>query len=143
MSYDNPNRIKYRFHVSNLEGDTVQHYAFQGPIGKNGKIFDYGVEGVVTAINGTATVGTGPDISVGVAAGDVDAYGEELTMVTAVDISRSVRSINDIGTAAGQTAIDALIIAEIPADTEAALVLDEGDASTGEFTAFVIVDWAW
>jgi len=142
MSYDKPNRIKYAFHVAALDGDGVQHYPFQGPKGKAGTIWDYGVEGVVTAIDGTATVGTGPDISIGIAAGNVDAYGEELTMVTAVDTSRSVRNLYDHGTSAGAASIDALIIAAIPADTEAALVIDEGDASTGEFTAFVIVDWA-
>ena len=82
--YSQPNRIKYAFDVT-CAGATSE-FAIRGPKGKSGKPWDWGVEGVTTALTSACTVAIGTTA-------DPDAYGEEFAVGgTAAEDAASVRN---------------------------------------------------
>lgn len=132
--YDNPNRIKYQ--VTYDAGNTAnESWAFTGPKGKKGRLYDYGVEGV------TEVFTTGASLAIGTAS-DADAYGEELSLASvAADVGTySVRALYD--EVADATSFDALMVQrDLPANTKFVMTLVD-DAATGIGNFFVIIDWA-
>lgn len=136
MSYDNPrNRVTYT-HFFDFGAAADLALVYKGPKGKAGRLFNYGVFGVVE--NFAADTIT-PKISVGTAA-DPDAYGEELvltavTTTTPIDI-RSLYSEQ----ATGWTTY--MVDRELPADTAVYMTLIGATGSpTGQATAFMTIEW--
>lgn len=131
MSYDKPNRIKYavEFDAGNNGNES---WAFTGPKGKAGRLWDYGIEGV------TEVFTTGASVAVG-SASDADAYGEELALTSlAADYGTySIRSLYNEQDSGFSTQ---MVNRELPADTKFVLTVVD-DAATGIGTFFVIVDW--
>lgn len=130
MSYDSPNRQKYAFYYD--AGNTAnESFSIKGPKGKAGRLWDYGIEGVVEAFTADASLAIGT-------AADPDAYGEELAFgVAAVDTVESIRTLyteNDSGFTTQ------MVNREIPADTLVQMTIVD-DASTGQATFFCIIDW--
>lgn len=134
MSYDRPNRIKYQ--VTYDAGNTAnESWAFKGPKGKSGVLYDYGVEGITEVFTSEASlaIGTGSD---------ADAYGDEFPVTAAAGATadvgtHSVRSLyaeHDAGFATY------MLDRQLPADTKFVMTLVD-DAATGIGTFFVIVDW--
>lgn len=135
MSYDNPNRQEYVAHAQDI-GAGAKTFTFYGPKGKDGWVYDYGVVNVTEAF----TADTLPCyVSVGLS-GNVDAYGEELSMATtAIGGGKTLRS-----TYSTPGDLDDYIVAKIPADTA---VLVTATAPTGGTPAGigdirVVIDWA-
>ena len=131
MSYDRPNRQKFsvRFDAGN-NGNEV--WVVHGPKGKEGRLWDYGVEGVTEAFTADCT------LSVGTAA-DPDAYGDEFPMnALAIDTQRSIRSVFNEHAAGFATY---MLAPDIPADTPVHLTLVD-DSTTGIGNFFVVIDWA-
>jgi hypothetical protein len=130
MSYDNPNRIKYDFYFD-AGNNGNETFTIRGPKGKNGRLWDYGVEGVTEAFTADCTlaIGTGSD---------PDAYGEELAMgALALDTPKSVR----IDNAEGSSGFNALMVQpDIPKDTAVVMTIVD-DAAAGIGTFFCVVDW--
>lgn len=131
MSYDRPNRIKYAvaFDAGNNGNES---WAFTGPKGKAGRLWDYGIEGVTEVFTADASVAIGT-------ASDADAYGNELALGTlAADYGtfsvRTQYAEHDAGFATY------MLDRELPADTKFVMTVVD-DASSGIGTFFVIVDW--
>ncbi len=132
MSYDNPNRIKYSFNFdAGNQGNEV--FVVQGPKGKAGRLWDYGVEGVTQAFAAECTLAIGTS-------DDPDAYGEELAMgALAVDKVKSIRTLYD--EAGDKASFDALIVnPHIPANTEVYMTIVD-DTTSGIANFFCIIDW--
>lgn len=143
MSYDKPNRIKYSpgHHDFGAAGEV---WAFTGPKGKKGRIYDYGVEGVTEAFTADTTAAL---VSVGSVA-DADLYGDEISMLTtAVDTgTRSLRTLftaAEIATGIKDNVAGRLLEDQIAADAIFALhvVAPTGGTPAGMGIPFVIVDW--
>lgn len=136
MSYDKPNRIKYSFGIFDFGGAVNETFSIQGPKGKRGRVWDYGVEGVTEVFAGSTNT---PGASVGTPA-DPDAYGEEFDFGALADNSaKSVRSSTDPGAAR-----DAYLLPNkpIPADQEVVLTaIASTGTPTGMGVPFVIIDW--
>ena len=130
MSYSNPQTCMYNF--PNMDfgaaaGTTVHSIA--GPAGKKGRITDVGV--ATTEVFVTAT--TLAHVQVGTSA-DADAYAK-LNIPTASADNTVVNSADDT---------DAIIDADIPADTCVHVTLTEGTGAslTGQGYPYVIIDWS-
>lgn len=143
MSYDRPNRIKYSpgHHDFGAAGEV---WAYTGPKGKGGRIYDYGVEGIVEAFTADTTPAL---VSVGSVA-DPDLYGDEISMLTtAVDTgTRSLRTLftsKQIADGIANDTAGMLLDDTIAADAIFALhaVAPTGGTPAGMGTPFVIVDW--
>lgn len=145
MAYDFPNRIKYSF-LTDISGlstagiGVTAEYAIRGPKGKAGRLYDWGMEGITTAVSSNASV-----VSVGTTA-DVDAYGEELSIVLTTGNSVSARNsyrpkgvlISTNSTDLGDYLIDGVI----PANQKVLLTVGANSTdATGIGTAFCIIDW--
>lgn len=135
MSYNNPNRIKYQvtFDAGNNGNES---WAFTGPKGKKGRLWDYGIEAI------TEVYTSGGSIAIGTAA-DPDAYGDEFPTTAAAGATadvgtHSVRSLY-AETDAGFSTY--MLEQELPADTAFVMTCVD-DAASGIATYFVIVDWA-
>lgn len=132
MSYDKPNRQKYQVTVD-FGGQNGDAFHFLGPKGKAGRLVDYGVEGVTEVVDAAATLAIGT-------ASDPDHYGDEFSLITAVDTPKTVRSSYD--PIADKTAFDLLmLIPELPKDTNVVMTLTQA-TTTGIGTIFMIIDWA-
>jgi len=144
MSYDKPNRIKYTS-GDNLDfGTAGEVYAFLGPKGKAGRLYDYGIENITETFNSVTTAAL---VSVGSVA-DADLYGDEFDVQdAAVDTGTiSIRTrYTPVQIAAGEIANTAGMIldSKIPKDTIFALhcVAPTGGTPTGMAVAFCVVDW--
>lgn len=137
MSYDNPNRQKYSFGNFDFGGGANETFSVKGPKGKAGRLWDYGVEGVIEVFEGTTTT---PKIAVGTTS-DPDAYGDELDLDGVADNDyKSVRSTyaeHDTGFTTQ------MVDRDLPADTEIYVTCTAGVGSpTGQGVPFVVIDWA-
>jgi len=135
MSYDQPNRMIYMFR--NDWGGSDETYSIQGPKGKKGRLWDYGVQGVTEVFNGGTVT---PKIAIGDTS-DADEFGEEMVLHGLADNSgQTVRSLYGTGE---QATIDTLIVdASIPADTEVVVTCTAATGSpTGQGDAIVVIDW--
>lgn len=130
MSYDKPNRQKYAFFYD--AGNTAnEEFVIKGPKGKAGRLWDYGIEGVVEAFTADASLAIGTS-------SDPDAYGEELSIgVLAVNTPKTVRTLYSEQDSGFDTQ---MVNREIPADTAVYMTIVD-DAATGQGTWFCIIDW--
>jgi hypothetical protein len=129
MSYDNPQSMIHNF--ANMDfgaaaGATTHRIC--GPAGKKGRLVDIGVALSEATVFAT-TLG---HIQVGTAA-DADAYGK-LNIATGQAINTVYNSSDDT---------DAIIDADIPADTVVVVTLTEGTGAglTGQGAPMVAIDW--
>lgn len=132
MSYDRPNRIKYQvtFDAGNNGNES---WAYTGPKGKKGYLYDYGIEGVTEAFTSGASIAIGT-------ASDADAYGNELDLgALAIDYGTFSVRTQYAEHADGFTSL--MLDRNLPADTKFVMTVVD-DASAGIGTFFVIVDWA-
>lgn len=132
--YDKPyiNRMKYTW-LHAFAGATTE-YAIKGPKGKKGTPWDWGVEGVTTALTSVCTVSIG-------STADADAYGEELDIAAvAAEDAKSVRStyITE-GVTTNSTDVRDFVVGDIPADGKAVVTVVA--SSDGAGTIFAIIDW--
>lgn len=137
MSYDRPNRMMYSFGNFDFGGAGNETFSIQGPKGKKGRLYDYGVYGVIEAFAGDTT----PMMSVGTPS-DADAYGEEFDFGALADNSgKSVRSTYD--ESADKTEFDAVMVdRNIPADQEIVVTCVAATGTpTGQGVPFVVIDW--
>lgn len=139
--YDNPNRITYRFHDGVTMTGTTVEFAFRGPKGKKGDIWDYGVYGVTTALTTKNSAGVACMVAIGSTA-DMDAYGEELDFGgLAAEDAKSVRQTASVtATSTATELLSDYIVGSIPADSKALLTVQE--SSDGVASFFVTVDWS-
>lgn len=130
MSYSNPNRRTYHFaNVDFGAGDTAQ--SFQGPKGKAGRL-------IAIHLSATETfnsVTTDANIQCGTAA-DPDAF--------ALFVPGDVAATDAVSTDDGVTDADAIISADIPADTQVEMTFTAptGGTPAGIGSVTVVVDWA-
>lgn len=130
MSYSDPDRRNYGFGIHDF-GAASESLSIKGPKGKAGRLI---------AIHASATetfnaVSTSARIDVGTAA-DTDAYAS-FVLGTLADTDSA--STDD-----GVTDTDAIISAEIPADTqvEVTFVAPTGGTPAGMAAVNIIIDWA-
>jgi hypothetical protein len=135
--YDNPNRIKYAFGNFNFGGAVDETFSIRGPKGKSGRLFDYGVEGVTTVMNGGTIT---PKVAVGTPALP-NSFGAPLDLQAVPDNDyKSVRS-TFAEPSTGFTA--QMVNRTIPKDTEVYLTCTGATgAPTGVGVPFVIIDWS-
>lgn len=130
--YENPNRIKYSWAVS-LAGATAE-FAIKGPKGKKGTPWDWGIEGVTTALTSACSIAVG-------STADADAYGEEFQVgLTGAEDAASVRTTYypELDSTS-DTDIRDFVVGDIPADGKALLTVVA--SSDGAGTVFCIIDW--
>lgn len=135
MSYDDPNRMTYTFGPYTFTADET--FSIQGPKGKKGRLWDYGVYGVTTAFAGATTT---PQLAVGTPS-DQDAYGNEFDFGTLADNSgQSVRSTYYPYHASFD---DYLLNAVIDADQEVVIkaIGATGGGAAGVANFYCIIDW--
>jgi hypothetical protein len=136
MAYENPNRIKYAFGTFDFGGGAPATYAIAGPKGKNGVLWDYGVEGVTEAFGGT----TPASISVG-KSGSTAAFGAAMSLGDVlISTAKSVRTL--------YTPVEAgfaMLITDknVPAGTTVLVTctVASGGTPAGQGVPFVIIDW--
>lgn len=131
--YSQPNRIKYAFDVT-CAGATSE-FAIRGPKGKSGKPWDWGVEGVTTALTSACTVAIGTTA-------DPDAYGEEFAVGgTAAEDAASVRNTYLPNAAPLDTSVDVsdFVVGETSGDTK--VIMTVVQSSDGAGTFWCIMDW--
>ena len=129
MSYSNPRTCMYNFPEMDFgaaAGNTTHYIA--GPNGMQGRVLEVGV----TTTEATVFATTLGMVEVGTAA-DLDAYAL-LNIATATATKTIFNSKDDT---------DAIISADIPADTTTAVTLIEGTGTglAGKGYPYVIVDW--
>jgi hypothetical protein len=143
MGYDHANRVKYTFGVFDFGGGADETFSIFGPKGKEGRLWDYGVEGITEVMNGDTL---DPQISVGTPS-DADAYGEEFSLTTATyGADNNAVSIRSTYAPYHPTFDDYLLLTqEIPADGEVVLkcLAATGANLTGMGAPFCIIDWQW
>jgi hypothetical protein len=130
MSYSDPDRRSYTFaNVDFGAGDSAQ--SFQGPKGKAGRLISIHLSATETF----NSVTTDANIQVGTAA-DPDAY--------ALFVPGDVAATDSVCSDDGVTDTDAIINAEIPADTQVEMTFTAptGGTPAGIGSVTVIVDWA-
>lgn len=134
MSYNNPNRIKYQvtFDAGNNGNES---WAFTGPKGKKGRLWDYGIEAITEAFT------TGASLAIGTA-GDADAYGDEfpLTASAGATLDAGTFSIRKLYNENDDGFATYMLAPELPANTAFVMTCVD-DAATGIAVFFVIVDW--
>ena len=141
MSYENPDRRTYVFQEFDFGGSAgTRTEKIVGPKGKKGRLIDYGVQSVQETFAGT----TPASIAIGINGGNVDEFGEELSLGTAVTTAAggyTVRSLYD--PIADATNFDALMVdPNIPADTVVAVTCVEAiTGPAGKASAYVVIDW--
>ena len=130
MSYDNPRSLMYNFPEMDFgatAGATVHTIA--GPLGMKGVLVDVGVaSSEVFACDATVA-----HVQVGTSA-DADAYGK-LQVADGTADNSVFNSVDDT---------DAVIAADIPANTAIHVTLTEGTdgtAVTGKGFPYVVIDW--
>jgi hypothetical protein len=130
---------RHKFGLFDFGGGADETFTIRGPLGRRGYLVDYGVEGVIEAMNGDTT---DPQISVGNDS-DPDAYGEELTLSGADNSAMSVRSTCDTVGGAAQIE-DYIVNPELPADTDIVLKCIAGTGSnlTGQGYPWADIIWA-
>ena len=127
--YDNPIHACYNFGVMDFGAAAgVTTHQVAGPAGKQGRLKGIAVATTEATVFAT-TLGK---VQVG-KIGDLDAYGE-LNIPTAIAINTVVNSTDDP---------DAIIAADIPAETAVQVTLVEGTGAglTGQGQVFVYIDW--
>lgn len=132
MSYDNPHRQKYSFSFD-AGNNGNETFTVKGPKGKAGRLYDYGVEGIIEAFVANCTIAIGDG-------SDADEFGEELAVgAAALDTVVSLRTLYD--PIADKSSFDALLVDKtIPADTTVQMtVVDDSTSGIGNF--FMIIDW--
>lgn len=130
MSYDKPNRIKYGFYFD-AGNNGNEEFVIKGPKGKSGRLWDYGVEGVIEAFTADCTLAVGTS-------SDPDAYGEEFAMgALAVNTPKTIRTTY-AETDAGFSTY--MVAREIPKDTAVYLTVVD-DSTSGMGTFFAVIDW--
>ncbi len=128
-TYATPMTCMYNFVIFDFGGAVANgEHLIGGPAGKKGRLREVGV--TINEVTEFAT--TLGIIQVGIAS-DTDAYGV-LNIPTGSAIDTVVNSADDT---------DAIIAADIPADTCVQLTLIEGTgaALTGQGAPYVIIDW--
>ncbi len=135
MSYDNAQRMVYSFGPRNFA--TTQTMRVQGPSGKAGKVFDYGVSDVTIAFTATTTAAVA---SVG-RAGALSAYGANQS-IGAAPVGGGV-SMRSKLTSLGQ--LNVMVPAQIAKDTEVVFTVTAptGGTPAGTGTPFLVIDWDW
>lgn len=130
MAYDNPQTCMYNF--PNMDfgaaaGATT--HSISGPTGKKGVLKEIGVVTTEATVFAT-TLG---HVQVGTS-GDLDAYGK-LNIATGTADNTTFNSADDT---------DAIISAQIPADTAVHVTLTEGTGAglAGQGYPYVIIDWS-
>ncbi len=136
MSYDRPNRMKYSFGTFDFGGAADEVFVIKGPKGKEGRLYDYGVEATTEIFNGGTIT---PKIAIGTSS-DPDAYGDELVLhALAVDTATGIRILyteQDAGFATYMLARD------LPKDTAVYVTCTVATGSpTGMGVPYVIIDW--
>lgn len=138
MSYEQPNRHTYMFSSTDYGGASDTTYSIIGPQGKEGILWDYGVQGATEIFNGSTIT---PKVAVGTTA-DPDAYGEEIDLdAVALDDGLTARSANGLD----QVALDLVIVDKYLArDTEIVVTCTAATGSpTGIADTIVVIDWQW
>ncbi len=136
MAYDNVAPSMYSFGNFDFGAGSDETFVVQGPKGKAGRLWDYGVQGCIEVMNGSSTT---PKIAIGTSS-DPDAYGDELDLNALADNSgKSVRSTYREESSGFTTQ---MVDREIPADT-AIYVTCTGAAGspTGQAVPFVQIQW--
>lgn len=114
-------------------------YYFKGPKGKAGRLYDYGVESTVEAMNGGTLM---PKMAVGIV-GTAEKYGTKLTFTSlaVADGTKSVRTTN----LPADTAFEGtyMVDRDLAADTVVMVTCyaATGSALTGQAMPFVEVVW--
>jgi hypothetical protein len=132
--YDKPRMVRYT-HFFDFGAAADETISIKLPKGKSGRLWDYGVYGVIEVMNGAAVT---PKIAIGTTS-DPDAYGDELDLNAVADNDyKSVRST--YGEA--ETGFAALmLVPNLPRDTEIYMTLTGATSSpTGQGTAFVDIE---
>lgn len=135
--YDNPVK-RHRFGVVDFGGGAdVTHY-ITGPIGKQGTLVDFGVEGCVEAFAaGTAL----PQMAVGIS-GDTDAYGEEFSL-GALAVAAGGKSVLSTHSPHSAAAAAVLVNRAIAKDvvTHVTCIAGTGSGLTGQAIPWVDIAW--
>ena len=128
---------RYAFPGTDLGGSNATLH-IKGPLGKAGRLYDYGVEGLTEACAGSSTT---PTIAIGTVA-DPDHYGNEFD-VGALAIASGTKSIRTTYLPT-DTEFEGtyMLIRDLPADT---VVMVSITAATGTptGTGVVFVDIVW
>ena len=129
-------KAKFTRHVFDItcDGSTAQRH-IKGPKGKNGRPYNYGVEGVTTTLTSAATIAIGT-------VADPDLYGEEFS-VAGVTEAANVRNSYYPVEAAGYSTTDLsdVIVGESTWGSTAAIVMTVVTSSDGAGTFFVEMEW--
>ncbi len=130
MSYDNPRSLNYDFATMDFGAATGSPtvHKIAGPAGKQGRVIEVGVVTSEATVFAT-TLGT---VEVGTSA-DADAFAK-LNIATGTATNTKFNTGDDT---------DAIISADIAADTLVYVTLTEGTGSglTGQGAPYVIIDW--
>lgn len=136
MAYDAPNRVKYSFGIFDFGGTPDTVFVIKGPKGKEGQLWDYGVEGTTEVFNGATIT---PKIAVGTTA-DPDAYGDELVLHGLADDSATGIRILYTDTETGFSTY--MLNRVLPRNTAVAVTCTVATGSpTGMGVPYVIIDW--
>jgi hypothetical protein len=129
MQYDNPLTIAYSYPNYDFGAAAgAGYYSFKGPKGYKGRIIDVGAHITEATIFAT-TLGF---VEVGTAA-DPDANCK-LNIATAQAVKTTFNTVNDT---------DAIIAADVAADTNVVVKLTEGTGASlaGQGVPYVVVNW--
>jgi hypothetical protein len=135
MAYDDK-PTKYSFGNFDFGGGADETFSIKGPKGKAGLLYDYGVQGIIEAMNGDTT---DPTVAVGTTS-DPDAYGDEFTMSNADNDMASIRNSYRPDEAGFSTY---MVNRVIPKDTEVYLTCTAATGAnlTGQGVPFVEIIW--
>jgi hypothetical protein len=138
MAYDK-RPTRYSFGNFDFGGGANETFHVRGPKGKAGRLYDYGVFGIIEVMNGDTL---DPTIAVGTPA-DADAYGEEYTLSTALAPDNHAISIRTEYKPTHATFNDYILDGDIPADQEVMVscVAATGSNLTGQAVPFVDIIW--
>lgn len=136
MAYDNPNRVTYMFGTFDFGGAADDTFVIKGPKGKQGRLWDYGVQGTTEVFNGATIT---PKIAVGTAA-DPDAYGDELVLHALADASAT--SIRSLYAEQDATFATYMLNVDLPANTAVVVTCTAATGSpTGMGVPYIVIDW--
>lgn len=140
MSYSNPRSIKYA-HFFDFGGAADETLTYIGPKGAAGRLWNYGVEGIIEAMSGSTVT---PKIAIGTTS-DPDAYGDELVLhgLAADSVAGDIRALYEEDDTDTTGWLAYMLNRELPVDTAFRMTLTGATGTpTGQGTAFCIVDWA-